>query len=68
MNGKNAGEITVDPDAEAILESVLIGKPLDPAIRDRVRAEAKKLTEELRRTHGVQEVSVQLIRECRDEA
>jgi hypothetical protein len=60
--------IVVDPDTEALIESLSTGKPLAPEIRDRMRAEARRLTEELRKTHGVQEISAQLIRESRDEA
>ena len=61
-------EPVTDPDTEAIIESLSTGKPIDANIRDRIRAVARKLTEELRTTHGVQEISVQLIRECRNEA
>ena len=58
----------VDPDTEALIESISTGRPLDPDIRDRIRAQGKRLTEELRRTLGVQRVSASLIREVRDEA
>lgn len=58
----------VDPDTEALIESISTGRPLDPDIRDRIRAQGKSLTEELRRTLGVQRVSASLIREVRDEA
>ena len=57
-----------DPDTEALIESMSAGKPLDPKIRDRIRAEGKRLTEELRRTCGVQLISADLIREVRKEA
>ena len=57
-----------DPDTEALIESISTGKPLDPEIRDRIRAEGKRLTEELRRTNGVQRISADLIREVRNEA
>jgi hypothetical protein len=65
---KTAGDIAVDPDTEAIIESLATGKPIPGEVRDRVRAEARRLTEELRKTHGVQEISAELIRESRDEA
>ncbi len=65
---KTIEEIPVDSDTEAILESLATGTPIAPEIRDRVRAVARQLTEDLRKTHGVQEISAQLIRECRDES
>jgi hypothetical protein len=58
---------TIDPDADAIVESLVTGRPLDPAIRDRVRAEGRRLTEEIRKQHGQLDVAVDLIREGRDE-
>jgi hypothetical protein len=61
-------EQVTDPDTEALIESIATGKPLDPAIRDRFRAEGTKLTEDLLQTHGVQRISADLIREVRDEA
>ncbi len=57
-----------DPDTEALIESISTGKPLDPEIRDRIRAEGRRLTEELRKAYGVQSISADLIREVRDEA
>jgi hypothetical protein len=60
-------DITCDPDTQAIIDMLTTGKPIPEEVRDRVRAEARKLTEELRKTHGVQEIAAQLIRECRDE-
>jgi hypothetical protein len=57
-----------DPDTEALIESISTGKPLDPEIRERIRVEGKRLTEELSRAHGVRRLSANLIREVRDEA
>jgi hypothetical protein len=65
---KTVEETTVDSDTEAILEMLATGKPIPAEVRDRVWAEARRLSEELRKTHGVQEISAQLIRESRDEA
>lgn len=56
-----------DADARAIIEHVMTGKPLDPEIYRRVRAEAERATEEMRRRYGVVEIAVDLIREGRDE-
>jgi hypothetical protein len=58
---------TIDPDADAIIESLVSGRPLDPAIRDRVRAEGRRLMEEIRKQHGQLGLAVDLIREGRDE-
>jgi hypothetical protein len=52
---------------EAVNQHVLTGKPLDPAIYRRVRASGEKITEELRRKDGDMNISVDLIREVRDE-
>lgn len=61
-------DLAVDSESEAILESLATGKPVAAEMRDRIRAEARRLSGELCKTHGVQQVSAQLIRECRDEA
>lgn len=65
---KTVDAISVDPDTDAILECLTSGRSIATEIRDRIRAEARRLSDELRKSHGVQQVSAQLIRECRDEA
>ncbi len=65
---KTVEETTVDSDTAAIIEMLSTGKPIPNEIRDRLWAEARRLSEELRKSHGVQEISAQLIRESRDEA
>ncbi|CEF49388.1 unnamed protein product [uncultured bacterium] len=52
-------------DMEALLESVLSGHPLDPETAAKVREEAEKITEEIRRRCGTVDV-VELIREARE--
>jgi hypothetical protein len=59
---------SIDPDTEAILERMTTGKPLDPDVYRRIREEGAKITEEVRRKHGVLDIAVDLIRESRDEA
>jgi hypothetical protein len=58
---------TVDTDDEALMQRVLHGKPLDPAVYRRIRQEGDRITEEIRRQHGTIEIAVDLIREIRDE-
>ncbi len=57
---------TTDPDNEAILERIR-GKPLDPAVYNRIREQGAKITEEIRRQHGTLNIAVDLIRETREQ-
>jgi len=59
---------TTDADTEAILNRMASGKPLDPDVYRRIRAEGAKITEAIRRKHGILNIAVDLIRESRDEA
>jgi len=40
-------------DAEAVYRHAFQGEPLDPEVRRRVRERAARITEEIRRTHGL---------------
>jgi len=40
-------------DAEAVYRHAFEGEPLDPEVRRRVRERAARITEEIRRTHGL---------------
>ena len=40
-------------DSEAVYRHAFEGEPLDPEVRRRVRERAAKITEQIRRTHGV---------------
>ena len=40
-------------DTAAVLEHLVSGKPLDPAIVERVRARAEQVTADIRRDHGL---------------
>ena len=53
-------------DAQAVLDHVFKGKPVDPEVSKRVRARAEKVREELRKK-GVTDFAVDLLRESRDE-
>jgi hypothetical protein len=53
-------------DAQAILEHVFKGKPVDPDVSKRVRARAEIVREELR-NKGVTNFAADLLRESRDE-
>lgn len=57
---------SVDPDAEALLERILHGKPLAPDVYRRIQERGGKITEEIRQKFGTVEIAVDLIRECRD--
>lgn len=56
-----------DPDTITIIESLCTGKPIPERIRDRLRAEGRKLTVEIRRKRGDLPTSLDLLRETRDE-
>jgi hypothetical protein len=53
-------------DGEAVAAHVLSGSPLDAEILRRVRERASRITDEIRRLHGVQEIGTAAIRELRD--
>ena len=40
-------------DTAAVLDHLVSGKPLDPAISERVRTRAEQVTAEIRRDHGL---------------
>jgi hypothetical protein len=54
-------------DLEYAIQLIMMGKK-DPEFTARVQAETEKVTEEIRRRHGVVNIAVDLIREARDEA
>jgi hypothetical protein len=53
-------------DTQAVIESLMTGKPLDPEIRRRVREEADRIRDEVFRRHGLLDIGVPAIRELRD--
>jgi len=54
-------------DLEYAIQLIMTGKK-DPEFTARVQAETEKITEEIRRKHGVLNIAVDLIREAREEA
>jgi hypothetical protein len=59
---------TIEADAQAVIEQVMSGKPVDPDAARRVHARAQQIRREILEKHGVLNVAVDLIRETRDEA
>jgi hypothetical protein len=53
-------------DLEHAVQLAMTGKK-DPEFEARIQAESEKITEEIRRKHGVLNIAVDLIRESRDE-
>ena len=58
---------TTDAETEAILNRMATGKSLDPDVYRRIREEGVKITESIRRKHGILNISVDLVRESRNE-
>ena len=57
----------VAADNQAIMEHVITGLPLDPAIARRVQERARAIRQEILEKHGILNVAVDLIRESRDD-
>jgi len=56
-----------EADAQAVMDHVLNGVPLDPEVARRVRERSERATAKVRRKFGTVNVAVDLIRETRDE-
>jgi hypothetical protein len=54
-------------DAQAVLDHVISGTPIDPLLANRVRERAEAIRREILAKHGVQEIGVEIIRELRGE-
>jgi hypothetical protein len=54
-------------DAQAVIDSVSSGKPLDPEVARRVHERAQRIREEMFQKHGLLDIGVPLIRELRGE-
>jgi hypothetical protein len=69
--GQNVSMKTLDqiPDADeatkAVIECAMTGKPVDPEIARRVRAEGEKLRQQIFEKHGLVDIVVPAIRELR---
>ena len=53
-------------DLDYALQLIMSGKRA-PEFEARIRAESDKITEEIRRKHGILNIAVDLVREARDE-
>jgi hypothetical protein len=60
----------IPPELEAatraVLDSLIGGKPLDEATRDRIRREADEVRDTIQRKHGTVDIGVSAIRELRN--
>ena len=56
-----------DADAQAVVDHVVSGTPIDPALAKRVRERAEAIRRQILAAHGVQDIGVELIRELRGE-
>jgi hypothetical protein len=54
-------------DAQAVLDHVVAGTPLEPELARRVQERTEAIRQQILATHGVQDIGVQLIRELRGE-
>jgi hypothetical protein len=54
-------------DAQAVIDHIISGKPLDPEVARRVRERAERIRQEILARHGVQDIGVPIIRELRGE-
>lgn len=57
----------VSSESNAVIESLLTGKPIDPEIAKQIHAKAKKIRERILREHGLVDIAVPAIREFRGE-
>jgi hypothetical protein len=64
----NPGPIPSDvlADGEAIVAAITGGKKPDPALARKVRDRARRITEDIRRNHGVLDIGAKAIRDLRD--
>lgn len=58
---------STDADAQAVLDHLIQGTPIEPDLAWRVRERAEAIRREILATRGVQEIGVELIRELRGE-
>ena len=56
-----------EADAQAVIDHVLTGAPLDPEVARRVNERSRLATEAVRQRVGTVDVAVNLIRATRDE-
>jgi hypothetical protein len=57
----------IQADADALIQHLTSGKPLDPAVARRIRERGDRIREEILQKHGLQDIGVPAIRELRGE-
>ena len=71
MNAVVLDQLANDPkalaDEEAVMDSFVSGKPLDPEVAKRVRDRGRKIRDEIFHQHGLLDIGVPAIRELRGE-
>jgi hypothetical protein len=63
----DAERIEEQEEQQAVVDKILHGKPIPPTISQRIREKAQRITDELRRQHGLLDIGVPAIRELRGE-
>lgn len=58
---------TREADAQAVMDRLTSGKPIDSSVAARVRERSERATEEMRRRFGTVNMAVELIRQSREE-
>ena len=56
-----------EADAQAVLDHVVSGTPVDPQLGRRIRERAEAIRRQILANQGVQDIGVELIRELRGE-
>jgi hypothetical protein len=57
----------MSPESQAVVDSLITGKPIDPEIAKRIHEKAQKIRERVFREHGLVDIAVPAIREFRGE-
>jgi hypothetical protein len=53
-------------DGDAVIESIMTGKPLNPEIAKRIQERGDRIREQIFQKHGYLDIAVAYIRELRD--
>lgn len=57
----------LEADAQAVIEKMTKGKPLDPETDRRIHERAERISQQIREEHGIVDIAVPAIRELRGE-
>ena len=57
--------LELDIESQAVMDHLLTGKPIDPAIKRKIHERAAKVTQEVRDKFGLVDIAVPAIRELR---